>query len=268
MRAGFDENDRVSIRGTSPSLTQVTVNGHSISTGDWFILDQFSTVGRSVSFTLLPSEIVATTVEVYAKYSRTRVCSKAAWPLRSTSSLAAPSISISLGRSKPRYKGAYNTLSKSTKPQASGLISWQDPAGDFGVLVQGFYEDRSVQRYGQETLGYTQINNTMQTGISHPNLIGVWAPTLNWIDPLPAGAQARRRRRHPSMAAQRPGGIPPRRLLLEAQRHQQQRQLHVLGLQRARQQLTIQLYGRQQHADVGKLPIDRPEGLGGGWHHR
>src|SRR5580692_2764655 len=57
---GFDENDRVSIRGTSPSLTEVTVDGHSIATGDWFILDQFQTVGRSVSFTLLPSEMVQT----------------------------------------------------------------------------------------------------------------------------------------------------------------------------------------------------------------
>ena len=30
---GFSENDRVSIRGTNPSLTQTTVNGHSIATG-------------------------------------------------------------------------------------------------------------------------------------------------------------------------------------------------------------------------------------------
>src|SRR5580704_16161819 len=59
---GFDENDRVSIRGTSPSLTQVTVDGHSIATGDWFILDQFQTVGRSVSFTLLPAEMVQSTI--------------------------------------------------------------------------------------------------------------------------------------------------------------------------------------------------------------
>ena len=59
---GFDENDRVSIRGTSPSLTNVTVDGHNIATGDWFILDQFQTVGRSVSFTLLPAEMVQSTV--------------------------------------------------------------------------------------------------------------------------------------------------------------------------------------------------------------
>src|SRR6266576_3358042 len=56
---GFDENDRVSMRGTNPSLTQTLINGHSIASGDWFVLDQVQTVGRSVSFTLLPSELVS-----------------------------------------------------------------------------------------------------------------------------------------------------------------------------------------------------------------
>jgi iron complex outermembrane receptor protein len=59
---GFDENNRVSIRGTSASLTQTTINGHSVATGDWFINDQYATAGRSVSYDLLPSEIVARTV--------------------------------------------------------------------------------------------------------------------------------------------------------------------------------------------------------------
>src|ERR1700712_5283668 len=56
---GFSENDRVSIRGTSSSLTQTLVNGHTIGTGDWFVLDQAGAVGRSVSYALLPSEIVS-----------------------------------------------------------------------------------------------------------------------------------------------------------------------------------------------------------------
>src|SRR5215472_1967747 len=55
---GFDEADRVSMRGTNPSLTLTLVNGHAVSSGDWFVLDQTGTVGRSVSYTLLPSEIV------------------------------------------------------------------------------------------------------------------------------------------------------------------------------------------------------------------
>ena len=56
---GFDENDRVSMRGTNPSLTQTLINGHGIAAGDWFVLNQVQQVGRSVSYTLLPSELVS-----------------------------------------------------------------------------------------------------------------------------------------------------------------------------------------------------------------
>ena len=56
---GFDENDRVSMRGTNPSLTQTLINGHAVASGDWFVLDQVGLVGRSVSYSLLPSEIVS-----------------------------------------------------------------------------------------------------------------------------------------------------------------------------------------------------------------
>jgi iron complex outermembrane receptor protein len=55
---GFDENDRISMRGTNPSLTQTLINGHNVASGDWFVLNQVSQVGRSVSYTLLPSELV------------------------------------------------------------------------------------------------------------------------------------------------------------------------------------------------------------------
>ena len=41
----FDENDRVSMRGTSASYTQTLVNGHNIASGDWFVLNQTGTVG-------------------------------------------------------------------------------------------------------------------------------------------------------------------------------------------------------------------------------
>src|SRR5258706_4088057 len=136
---GFDENDRVSIRGTSPSLTQITVDGHSISTGDWFILDQFSTVGRSVSFTLLPSEIVATT-QVYktqdAALLEGGVSGAVDIITRRPLDLHQP---LTFQGS---LQGVYNSLTKSTKPQASGLVSWQNAAGTFGALAQGFYEER------------------------------------------------------------------------------------------------------------------------------
>ena len=61
---GFDEADRVSLRGTSPSLTQTLIDGHTVGTADWFVLSQGSNMGRSVSYTLLPSELVSR-VEVH-----------------------------------------------------------------------------------------------------------------------------------------------------------------------------------------------------------
>lgn len=33
-------------------------HGHAVATGDWFVLDQISTIGRSISLDLLPAEIV------------------------------------------------------------------------------------------------------------------------------------------------------------------------------------------------------------------
>ncbi|HZX71362.1 MAG TPA: TonB-dependent receptor plug domain-containing protein, partial [Rhodanobacter sp.] len=48
---GFDEADRASIRGSAPSLTLTTVDGHGIASGDWFILGGGGS--RSVSYALL-----------------------------------------------------------------------------------------------------------------------------------------------------------------------------------------------------------------------
>jgi iron complex outermembrane receptor protein len=174
---GFDENDRISIRGTSPSLTQVTVDGHAIATGDWFILDQFQTVGRSVSFTLLPAELVQTTV-VY----KTQDASLLEGGVAGVVDLLPPN-AIDLGKGRPFFvqldaEGAYNSLTGNWKPQFNGTVAWANNDGTFGVSLQGFYEDRSVERFGQETLGYTSITAAMPLGAQHPELIGVQAPTL------------------------------------------------------------------------------------------
>jgi iron complex outermembrane receptor protein len=184
---GFDEADRVSIRGTSPSLTQVTIDGHAVSTGDWFILDQYSTVGRSVSFDLLPSELVQG-VSVYKTQDASLLEGGVAGAVDIQTRQP-----LSLGKPltfEASVQGAYNSISKETKPQANALIGWQSPDQILGVIVQGFTEDRSVERFGQETLGYTPITQAtfdpvthVLTGgdpitVAHPELVGVQAPTL------------------------------------------------------------------------------------------
>jgi len=175
---GFDENNRVSIRGTSASLTQTTINGHSVSTGDWFINDQFQTAGRSVSFDLLPSEIVARTVVTKTQSADLTEGGVAG--------------SIDLQTPKPLdFKetftasglagGVYSDLPSKTEPQVNALFNWQN--GQMGLLAMAFYEERESRRDGQEILGYGAVPAAtaaawQAANPSLPNAAGAQYPTL------------------------------------------------------------------------------------------
>jgi iron complex outermembrane receptor protein len=173
---GFGENDRVSLRGTSPSLQQTLFNGHAISTGDWFVLNQFGgNVGRSSSFSLLPSELVGSVV-----------VQKSA-----TADLVEGGVSgaINVITRRPldfrqpltveaSVQANYNDLAKKTEPQVSALVSWKNATNTFGVLLQGFSEKQSVRRDGQEILGYTPISATSAAAVANPSLAGVKVPTF------------------------------------------------------------------------------------------
>ena len=172
---GFDENDRVSLRGTNPSLTQTLVNGHAIASGDWFTLDQVSAVGRSVSFSLLPSELVS---QVIIRKSATADLVEGGIagavdiitrkPLEFTRQLT---LEASAGL-------VYADLPKKTDPQVSGLINWKNDAGTAGVMAQGFFEKRHLRRDGQEILSYGQISPTSALAVARPDLANVFYPGL------------------------------------------------------------------------------------------
>lgn len=172
---GFDENDRVSLRGTNPSLTQTLVNGHSIASGDWFVLDQVGLVGRSVSYSLLPSELVG---QVIVRKSATAdlveggVAGAVDIITRKPLDFGAP---FTLEGS---LQGVYADLPGETDPQLSALMNWKNDAGTFGVLVQAFSEQRHLRRDGQEILGYAQISPTSALATARPDLANVFYPTL------------------------------------------------------------------------------------------
>ncbi|KRG67011.1 TonB-dependent receptor [Pseudoxanthomonas dokdonensis] len=173
---GFDEADRVSLRGTSPSLTQTLINGHSVGSADWFVLSQGSNVGRSVSYTLLPSELVSS-VEVN-KSSQAKLQDGGATgtvniltrrPLQFADNITAEA-SIGAVRSEN---------ADSTDPQLSGLFNYKNDDGTFGVMVQAFKQKRELSRQAQEIPGgFFQIGATDPAGISNPDLVGVYAPGL------------------------------------------------------------------------------------------
>jgi iron complex outermembrane receptor protein len=167
------------MRGTNPSLTQTLINGHGIAAGDWFVLNQVQQVGRSVSYTLLPSELVdhivvhkssqASLVEGGVAGSIDIITRK---PLDFAKPLTAQ---LSAG-------AVYATLPSKTDPQFNGLINWRNEDRTVGFLLQGFYEKRHLRRDGVEILGYEQFTPNPPgsapnpTLVAHPDLTNVWYP--------------------------------------------------------------------------------------------
>lgn len=172
---GFDENDRVSLRGTNPSLTQTLVNGHAIASGDWFVLDQVGLVGRSVSFSMLPSELVS---QVIIRKSATADLVEGGVAGAVDIITRKPlqfSKQVTLEGS---FGVVYADLPKKTDPQVSVLGNWKNDANTMGVMLQGFFEKRHLRRDGQETLGYATIAPGSPLAIARPDLANVSYPTL------------------------------------------------------------------------------------------
>ncbi len=180
---GFDENDRVSMRGTNPSLTQTLINGHNVAAGDWFVLNQTGTVGRSVSYTLLPSEIVSRIV-VHKSSEASLVEGGVAGSVdiitRKPLDFRKPfTFEASVG-------AVYADLPSKSDPQLSALVNWHNEESTFGVLLQGFDEKRHLQRDGVELLGYDTISPTSRVVIGGPAVVGgPGQPTLPAVAPHP-----------------------------------------------------------------------------------
>ena len=176
---GFDERDRVGLRGTNPSLTQTLLDGHGIANGDWFVLDQTGAgVGRSVSYSLLPSELVSR-VEVRKSAEASLVEGGTAG---SVNIITRKPLDFAKALTFEAGIGAvYASLPKKTDPQLSALLNWRDDSKTFGVLVQAFSEKRHLRRDGVETLGFISKltkDNAPDLIKARPDLEGVYAPDL------------------------------------------------------------------------------------------
>ena len=142
----FGENDRVALRGTPFALTLTTLNGHSVSSGDWFA-DNIVGGGRSVSYSLFPSELIGR-VTVH-KGSQADLLEGGAEGV------------VDIETRKPLdFKKSFNgqvsigavnsSNSGKTDPQFNGLVAWKNDTSTLGVLAQAFYEKRTLSRVGQE----------------------------------------------------------------------------------------------------------------------
>ncbi len=196
---GFGENDRIEIRGTAPSLTLTEINGHAVSSGDWFILDQLNAASRSISTTLFPASIVDHIV--------VHKSSEADLPEGGAAGTVDLVTRTPLGfqdqlTAQAQLGGTINDLRGEPGPDFDALVNWKNTDGTFGVMVHGFYSDRFLRRDGEEILGYANVPNTAAfptaiQGALYPQIINnalfeqererrggdfavEWKPTTQW----------------------------------------------------------------------------------------
>ncbi len=137
-----------------------------MASGDWFVLSQVQTVGRSVSYSLLPSEIVSQVV-----VHKTSEASLLEGGSAGTVDIITRK-PLEFGKqvtAEASIGGVYSDLPGSTKPQFNGLFNWKNNDNTFGVMAQAFYEKRDLQRNGQEIVGGLQPDQRLRSDCQGPS---------------------------------------------------------------------------------------------------
>ena len=145
----FGEGERVTVRGTSPTLTRMLFNGHNLATADWFILDQLNTT-RSFNYLMFPADIIGQAA-VYktsqADLEEGGIGGTIDVKTRNPLDLDELEISGSL-------QAVHTELADQTDPQATALVSWKNSDETLGLLAAAIYQKREIRRDGVEVLGY------------------------------------------------------------------------------------------------------------------
>jgi len=143
----FGEGERVSIRGTDPALNRTLLNGQTIASADWFILDS---PGRTFNYTLLAPDIIER-VDVF-KSPEARLYEGSIGGtviMRTRRPLDLPANTL---RASADY--AYNDRAEEGAPNYSALYSWKNDGGTFGVIVSAMRSEEELRRDGIETFSY------------------------------------------------------------------------------------------------------------------
>lgn len=143
----FGQGERVSIRGTDPALNRTLLNGQTVASADWFILDS---PGRTFNYTLLAPEIVSS-LEVYkSPEARIDEGSIGGTVILNTHK----PLDLPAGTLRTSLDYAYNDRAKEGKPNYSALFSWKNDADTLGVLITGLQSEEELERHGIETFSY------------------------------------------------------------------------------------------------------------------
>jgi len=148
----FGEGEKITIRGAGPKYNRTLLNGQTVGTADWFILDE---ANRSFNYTMLPSVIVSG-LEVnkssVASIDEGSLGGTVVLKTRRPLDMDTNTVSVSV-------EAQYSDASGETDPQFAGMYSWKNEDETFGIMVSAVKQDRSLERQGFEVLGWIEDEN-------------------------------------------------------------------------------------------------------------
>ena len=143
----FGQGERVSINGTDPNLSRTLLNGQTVATGDWFILDQPS---RQFNYTLLAPEVIGK-ANVYKAW-------EASLPEGSVGGTIVLHTRNPLDLKPFTYVASVTGMYNSREDESldfggSQIVSWRNDSKTFGVLLGLQSAREHIRRDGIEALG-------------------------------------------------------------------------------------------------------------------
>ncbi|TGX55644.1 TonB-dependent receptor [Sphingomonas gei] len=142
----FGQGEKVSILGTDPALNRTLLNGQTVASADWFILDS---PGRTFNYALLAPQLV-NRVDVYkspeARIDEGSIGGTVNVVTRKPLDLKPFTIAGTLGY-------LYNDRSKKGDVQGSALVSWRNESGTIGLLASFQRAKDQLRRDGIEAYG-------------------------------------------------------------------------------------------------------------------
>lgn len=142
----FGQGEKVSILGTDPALNRTLLNGQTVASADWFILDS---PGRTFNYSLLAPQLIDR-VDVY-KSPEARIDEGSIGGTVNVLTRRPLDMAPLSGAAQIGY--LYNDRSKKGDIQGSALLSWHNAAGTLGVLASFQRTKDRLRRDGLESYG-------------------------------------------------------------------------------------------------------------------
>lgn len=173
----FGQGEKVSILGTDPALNRTLLNGQTVASADWFILDS---PGRTFNYALLAPQLVSR-VDVHkspeARIDEGSIGGTVNVITRKPLDLKPFTVAGTLGY-------LYNDRSEKGDVQGSALVSWHNEAGTIGLLASFQRAKDRLRRDGLEAYGtitadfWNGKNDAGTSSITTGNCTGTCATTL------------------------------------------------------------------------------------------